>query len=220
VDGNQKELILPNHEFNRQKKVISRSINLKWNYSEFQVKHTCLSQKYLVWKYYLTKLLQEKNLDEKQRPYFTCTISQPITFWNELKIRFMSTFDHEEQRIILKTMCVLYSINFAQLKDLKSMSYWIKLLDLDQYSHCHFIILQLLHIALAVKGEIGKKNLKRFIKHDGMVILKNSMKFVFRELHRQDASSFIRGPNLDNFSSQHTDVIIKQTGPERHSNLG
>lgn len=55
--GSSKELVLPNHEFNRDKKVISRWKNLKWNYMEFQVNYGCLSSKYLVWRYYLTKLL-------------------------------------------------------------------------------------------------------------------------------------------------------------------
>jgi hypothetical protein len=31
----KKELVLPNHEFNRNKEVISKCNNLKWNYMEF-----------------------------------------------------------------------------------------------------------------------------------------------------------------------------------------
>ena len=64
LDETKKELVLPNHEFNRVKRVISRSVNLKWNYMEFCVKYNCLNSKYLVWKYYLTKLLVEINLPE------------------------------------------------------------------------------------------------------------------------------------------------------------
>lgn len=71
MDDTKRELVLPNHEFNRAKKVISRSINLKWNYMEFGIKYRCLLSKYLVWKYYLTKLLVEQNLNETQKPYFT-----------------------------------------------------------------------------------------------------------------------------------------------------
>jgi hypothetical protein len=70
-DEGKKELVLPNHEFNRDKKVISRCKNLKWNYMEFGVRYLCLNSKYLVWKYYLTKLLIENNLDETVRPFFT-----------------------------------------------------------------------------------------------------------------------------------------------------
>ena len=42
-DGQKRELVLPNHEFSRENKVISKSTNLKWNYMEFRVKHTCLN---------------------------------------------------------------------------------------------------------------------------------------------------------------------------------
>ena len=77
----RKELVLPNHEFNREKRVISRSTNLKWNFMEFQIKYQCLKQQCLVWKYYLNKLLVEKNLQETQKPYFTEKIDKPIQFW-------------------------------------------------------------------------------------------------------------------------------------------
>jgi hypothetical protein len=70
-DDSKRELVLPNHEFNRSKKVISRYTNLKWNFMEFGVKYACLNSKFLVWKYYLTKLLVESNLEETKRPFFT-----------------------------------------------------------------------------------------------------------------------------------------------------
>ena len=56
-DDTKRELVLPNHEFNRAKKVISRCKNLKWNFMEFSVKYNCLNTQFLVWKYYLNKLL-------------------------------------------------------------------------------------------------------------------------------------------------------------------
>ena len=79
---------------------------------EFHVKYACLNHKYLVWKYYLTKLLEDKLLDERKRPYLTTIIEKPINFWNELKIKFMSSYDESEHRIILKTMCTLYNSFF------------------------------------------------------------------------------------------------------------
>ena len=45
-DDKKRELVLPNHEFNRDRKVISRSINLKWNFMEFGVKYQCLNDKH------------------------------------------------------------------------------------------------------------------------------------------------------------------------------
>lgn len=60
---------------------------------EFSVKYGCLNSQFLVWKYYLNKLLIEKDLDETQRPYFTQVIVNPLTLWQELKLNFMSSFD-------------------------------------------------------------------------------------------------------------------------------
>jgi hypothetical protein len=41
----------------------------------------------------------------------------------------MSSFDKDEQIIILKTMCVLYNLHYERLKILKTMPYFIKLLE-------------------------------------------------------------------------------------------
>jgi hypothetical protein len=62
---------------------------------EFSVKYACLNCKYLVWKYYLANLLKETDLTEREKPKFTQAISKPLSFWNELKIKFMSSFDKE-----------------------------------------------------------------------------------------------------------------------------
>ena len=129
ADGTKRELVLPNHEFNRNKKVISRCVNLKWNFMEFGVKYECLKHKYLVGKYYLTKLLIDTNIEETQRPHFSQAILKPIDFWQELKTKFMSSFDPEEQIILLKTMCVLYNNSYQQLKELKSITYFLKLFE-------------------------------------------------------------------------------------------
>jgi hypothetical protein len=55
---------LPNHEYNRERKVVTRYQNLKWNSIEFQVKYESLKDKYLVGDYYLSKLIVEKDLNE------------------------------------------------------------------------------------------------------------------------------------------------------------
>jgi len=49
-----------------------------------------------VWKYFLRKLLRDENLGEREMPNFSVDIREPTVFWNELKIRFMSTFDEDE----------------------------------------------------------------------------------------------------------------------------
>lgn len=51
------QLVLPSHEFNRDRKVVTRNLNIKWNYTEFSVKYICYQNQYFVWKYFLSKLL-------------------------------------------------------------------------------------------------------------------------------------------------------------------
>jgi hypothetical protein len=59
-DTSKRDLILPNHEFDRFHRVSSKQKNLKWNYAEFEIHYECLNSKFKVGKYFLSKLL---NLD-------------------------------------------------------------------------------------------------------------------------------------------------------------
>ena len=59
----------------------------------------------------------------------------------------MSTYDMEEQQVILKVMIILYQKHYQLLKELKTIPYWIKILDSEEFSHCHFLILQLIFVA-------------------------------------------------------------------------
>ena len=125
----KRELVLPNHEFTRGKMVTSRQKNLKWNFGEFEVNYECLKARYLVGNYFLSKLLDLKCETEFDSPSFTMDIQNPLAFWNELKIRFMSSNDVQEQRKILMTMCVLYKTESDSIMVLKSLPYWLKLIE-------------------------------------------------------------------------------------------
>ena len=76
--------------------VTSRQKNLKWNFGEFEVNYDCLKQKYLVGSYFIAKLLDLTCESEFDSPTFTMDIQNPLAFWNELKIRFMSSSDNQE----------------------------------------------------------------------------------------------------------------------------
>ena len=80
------------------------------------------------------------------------------------------------------TMCVLYKAHYEQIMVMKSLPYWLKLIEQPEYEHCHFILLQLVHVALSVKGNLAKQNLQKFIKANGLFILHNCMNLVFKEL--------------------------------------
>jgi hypothetical protein len=60
---------------------------------EFAVPYNCLKNYHLVWKYYLTKLIKDRDNNGNIKPYFTIEIENPVKFWHELKISFMSSFD-------------------------------------------------------------------------------------------------------------------------------
>ena len=162
--------------------VTSRQKNLKWNYAEYEVSYQCLKPQYQVGAYFLTKLLNLECESEFDSPSFTMEIQNPHAFWHELKIKFMSSSDMQEQRKILMTMCVLYRAHNEQITVLKSLPYWLKLIEQPEYEHCHFILLQLVHVALSVKGSLAKLNLQKFIKANGLLILHNCMNYVFKEL--------------------------------------
>jgi hypothetical protein len=106
-DENANKPVLPCHEFGPERRIISNSVNIKWNHSEFIADYDCLKTYYLVGGYFLTKLLNLSDLNHP--PSFGVTIiDSPETFWNELRLRFMASIDKTEQQWILMTMCVLY----------------------------------------------------------------------------------------------------------------
>ena len=54
-------------------------------------------------------------------------------------------------------------------------------------------MLQFIHVALSIDREYSIRNMKKFIKGDGLNIIINEMKLVFKELLRPD-----RFKNIDN----------------------
>lgn len=152
---------------------------VKWNYSEFGVHYECLDDYYLVGSYYLTKLLKT----EAQTPDFSLAIANPDEFWDELTDSFMASEDRQEQIKILMTLCLLYSKHFGQIGKIKSLGYWLRLIEKPEYMHCQFLLLQLVHIALSVNSENHiKKNMRKFIKEKGFGILHNCINLVFKDL--------------------------------------
>lgn len=95
----------------------------------------------------------------------------------------MSTLDEEEQITILKTMIVLYNKHASTLKELKSLPYWLRLMEQPGLAHCHFVLLQLMHVALSVSDqESRERNLKKFIKVGGLQVVFGQMKLCFGAL--------------------------------------
>ena len=111
-------------------------------------------------------------------------IQDPVSFWSELMTRFMASMDLPEQKIILMTLCVLYNENSEQLQEMKTIPYWLKLIEHAEYLRCHFLMLQLLYIALSVKQkELAKANMLMLIKANGLFVLHNAMNMCFKDLN-------------------------------------
>jgi len=42
--------------------------------------------------------------------------------------------------------------------DMKTIPYWLKLIQHPEFTHVHFLLLQLLHVSLTVRSDIAKAN--------------------------------------------------------------
>ena len=98
----------------------------------------------------------------------------------------------------MMTLCHLYKDMWQKIGKIKSLGYWLRLIEKNDYEHCHFLLLQMLHIALnnskdkksaivrkedaRSREEIVWLNLRKFIKEGGFLILHNCMNLVFKEL--------------------------------------
>ena len=81
------------------------------------------------------------------------------------------------------TLCLLYHKHYKQIGKIKSLGYWLRLIEKPTYVHCQFILLQLVHVALSVNSEKHiKLNMRKFIKEKGFNILHNCLNLVFKEL--------------------------------------
>ena len=198
TNAERRELMLPIHEFSQGKLVMSRWKNLKWNYREFEVKYECLASEYLVGRYFLAKLLllaPSEKADDLDRPQLTMQIVEPALFWNELLMQFMASYDGKEQTMIVMTLCVLYRQHYDSIAEMKTIPYWLKLIQHPEFSHVHFLLLQLLHVSLSVRNDLAKANMQLLIKAKGFNVLHNCMNLVFKDLKQAgSAAPQIQGP--------------------------
>ena len=122
-------------------------------------------------------------------PYLIEVITSPIAFWNELKIRFHWSDNHEEQIIIVKTLICMYQKHFQMIKELSWIAYWVKSLGNKKYTHLHFWILQLIYTALCIPfEEYAKANYKMFKKANGLSTIFGMLNFTFKELLKRRES--------------------------------
>lgn len=149
-----KELTHPTHEYSLDRHIVSKVRNLKWNFEEFNVTYKSEKENIRVWKYYLKKLLKEDEDTSMVKPSLTVDINknQLVEFWDELKLKFMPSKDELERQYILKVMILIYQKHFETLRELRTLPYWLKLLEFPDLKSCHFLLLQFILASLSVKG--------------------------------------------------------------------
>jgi hypothetical protein len=81
------------------------------------------------------------HLDENNRPTFACPIQEPPVFLDELISKFIASSDANEHEIILMTICILYRKHFERIGPLRSLPFWLKLINLEQNKSRHFLML-------------------------------------------------------------------------------
>jgi hypothetical protein len=96
-------------------------------------------------------------------------IDRPIIFFEELKIALMTSFDENQQLLILKAMSILYRKSYKQIGEISLIPYLLKLFNQPQYCHLYFHLIQFLLIIVSVEDvKILKKNKKKFVKNNGL----------------------------------------------------
>ena len=74
-------------------------------------------------------------------------------------MQFMASHDEKEQRMIVMTLCVLYRQNSEAIAEMKTIPYWLKLIEHPEFVHVHFLLLQLIYVSLSVRTYLAKANM-------------------------------------------------------------
>ena len=143
---------------------------IKWNRAEFQISYTCLEHKCLVDNYYLTELIL---FDESNNPYLKESIPDPNKFWSRLIISYFGETLHEQQKIILTALILIYREYSDTIKQCEMLPYFIHLLEKKE-KHLHLLVIKL--ILATVKAEeikIFEENYQILLKANRVRILLN-----------------------------------------------
>ena len=65
---------------------------------------------------------------------------------------------------------------------MKTIPYWLKLIEHPEFTHVHFLLLQLIFVSLSVRADLAKANMQLLIKAKGFHVLHNCMNLVFKDL--------------------------------------
>lgn len=163
-DITEKEILLNNGDINIAE---NKFLSLKWNHEEFFIDYEALKPKFLIWKYYLSCLIRDK-----EEPIITIAISQPLRLWNELSYSFISSLNSLERDKILKTMVLLYRFHSHHIREINAIPYWVHLLRNEDYVKHKYMIIQLIYCSFTrEEPSINKINIKKLLESDLISVL-------------------------------------------------
>ena len=176
------EEIFKSEEFKISQKFYEEIILLKWNFEEYDVRHSTLLKMLPVYKYYIRILL----VDKPNPRFSVTTINNPKRFWEELSTAFISTNIYEEKVIYLKCLILLYKDYHIVIRESTLISYVIKQLSFlvnntDKSSKkLSYLYLQFILTFLDVEDKVIRMiNYKRFIESSGLFIVLENIRSSF-----------------------------------------
>ncbi|CAI2367775.1 unnamed protein product [Moneuplotes crassus] len=173
------KMVHPSLDYDKDKNIIITTDHFRWNNDEFEITYKkSLRSYYKVGKYYLSVLLNEKPVV----PYLIEVITSPIVFWSQLNERFICCENLDEKIIIIKVLINLYQKHYQMIKELNTMTFWVKQLTKASAFQLHFWILQLIYVSLSIPlNEYSRANYKSFKKANGMTAIFGVLNSTFKE---------------------------------------
>ena len=121
-------------------------------------------------KYYVKKLVVDR---QGEPPKLACEIEKPKEIFEEIKIELMNSINKDRNKYLVKAMMLVYKQYFKHLGPIKLYPYLLVLFSKDHFEECQFLLTQFLYITFTVEDQnISKKNINKFIKLDGLDVLK------------------------------------------------
>lgn len=101
------------------------SVQISWNYGEFQVQYPSLEQEIRIGDVYIRYLLEEDSATgESQIP-----IDDPLTFFNQLYHHFLLTAKAEMRCLCLQALSVIYGRYSQQIGPFPDTKYIVAMLE-------------------------------------------------------------------------------------------
>ncbi len=165
----------------------------KWNYEEFEVIYSCLENKYLAGRYYLSELVM---YDEFGVPYLKEPVTEPFVFWNvfrqfscRIETNHKTAFGHrtggakpgsDDPRPhlprVLPPLFYFYHSYSDDIRECEMLPYFVHILERPSEKHLHLAATKLILATVKAKSlDLFKQNYKTILRADGLEILLHAL---------------------------------------------